>query len=74
MKKIGISFRVNFSIDNTPVFDSDVFSIIIDLSKLNKNGKHFIAVNSFENEIICFGSFETQLIDSSIKDTENMKK
>ena len=66
MKKISSrSFNGTFSIDDVPVFDDDVFSIIINLSKQHEIGTHFIAVYVLENEIIYFDSFGNQLNDSS---------
>ena len=44
MNKISRSFHGTFSIDNVPVFEDDVFSIIINLSKQNEIGTHFIVV------------------------------
>ena len=68
MKKISCrSFNGTFSIDNIPVFDDDVFSIIINLSKQNEIGTHFIAVYVLENKIIYFDSFGNQVNDSSLK-------
>ena len=67
MEKISRSFRGTFSIDNIPVFDDDVFSIIINLSKQNEIGTHFIAVYVLKNKIIYFDSFGNQLNDSSLK-------
>ena len=68
MKKISSrSFNGTFSIDNIPVFDDDVFSIIINLSKQNEIGTHFIAVYVLENKILYFDSFGNQVNDSSLK-------
>ena len=67
MEKISRSFNGTFSIDNIPVFDDDVFSIIINLSKQNEIGTHFIAVYVLENKIIYFDSFGNQLNNSSLK-------
>ena len=67
MEKISISFNGTFSIDNIPVFNDDVFSIIINLSKQNEIGTHFIAVYVLESEIIYFDSFGNQVNDSSLK-------
>ena len=67
MEKISRSFNGTFSIDNIPVFDDDVFSIIINLSKQNEIGTHFIAVYVLENKIIYFDSFGNQLDNSSLK-------
>ena len=67
MEKISISFNGTFSIDNIPVFNDDVFSIIINLSKQNEIGTHFIAVYVLENKIIYFDSFGNQLNNSSLK-------
>ena len=57
MKKISRSFRGTFSIDNIPVFDDDVFSIIINLSKHHEKGTHFIAIYCLKNKILYFDSF-----------------
>ena len=67
MEKISRSFRGTFSIDNIPVFEDDVFSVIINLSKQNEIGTHFIAVYVLENKIIYFDSFGNQLNNSSLK-------
>ena len=68
MKKISSrSFNGTFSINNIPVFDDDVFYIIINLSKQNEIGTHFIAVYVLENKIIYFDSFGNQLNNSSLK-------
>ena len=67
MEKISISFNGTFSIDNIPVFNDDVFSIIINLSKQNEIGTHFIAVYVLENKILYFDSFGNQLNNSSLK-------
>ena len=67
MEKISRSFRWTFSIDNIPVFEDDVFSVIINLSKQNEIGTHFIAVYVLENKIIYFDSFGNQLNNSSLK-------
>ena len=67
MEKISRSFNGTFSIDNIPVFDDDLFSIIINLSKQNEIGTHFIAVYVLENKIIYFDSFGNQVNDSSLK-------
>ena len=61
MEKISRSFNGTFSIDNIPVFEDDVFSVIINLSKQNAIGTHFIAVYVLENKIIYFDSFGNQL-------------
>ena len=67
MEKISRSFRGTFSIDNIPVFEDDVFSVIINLSKQNEIGTHFIAVYVLENKMIYFDSFGNQLNNSSFK-------
>ena len=67
MEKISRSFNGKFSIDNILVFDDNVLSIIINLSKQNEIGIHFIAVYTLENKIIYFDSFGNQVNDSSLK-------
>ena len=47
MEKISISFNGTFSIDNIPVFNDDVFSIIINLSKQNEIGTHLHGKNDY---------------------------
>ena len=66
-EKISRSLLGTFSIDNIPVFNDDVFSIIINLSKQNEIGTHFIAVYVLENKILYFDSFGNQLNNSSLK-------
>ena len=67
MEKVRRSFHGTFSIDNIPVFQDDVFSIIVNLSKQNEICTHFIAVYALENEIRYSDSFGNQLNDSSLK-------
>ena len=68
MEKIRRSFHGTFSIDNIPVLQDDVFSIIVNLSKQNEICTHFNAVYVFENEVLYFDSLGNQLNDSSLKD------
>ena len=49
MNKISSSFRGTFSIDNIPTFDDESFSLIVNLSKENEKGSHFIAISSSKN-------------------------
>ena len=57
MNKISSSYRGTFSIDNIPTFDDEIFSIIVNLSKENEKGSHFIAISSSKNKIVYFDSF-----------------
>ena len=57
MNKISSSFRGTFSIDNIPTFDDESFSVIVNLSKENEKGSHFIAISSSKNKIVYFDSF-----------------
>ena len=67
MEKVRRSFHGTFSVDNIPVFQDDVFSIIVNLSKQNEICTHFIAVYVLENKIRYSDSFGNQLNDSSLK-------
>ena len=51
MKKISCSFRGTFSIDKIPIFKDDAFSIIVNLSKENEKGTHFIGISLLKNVI-----------------------
>ena len=57
MNKISSSFRGTFSIDNIPTFNDESFSLIVNLSKENEKGSHFIAISSSKNKIVYFDSF-----------------
>jgi hypothetical protein len=52
MEKISSSFRGTFSIDNIPMFTEKSFSIIVNLSKENEKGTHFIGISLFKNVIV----------------------
>ena len=63
MNKISKTFWGTFSIDNIPLIKNDIFSVIVNLSKQNEKGTHFIAVSSRKNRIIYFDSLGNQNID-----------
>ena len=44
MDKISRSFHGTYSIDNIPIIKNNNFSVIINLSKQNKKGSHFVAI------------------------------
>ena len=67
MNKISRTFYGTFSIDNIPEINNDVFSVIVNLSKRNEKGTHFIAVSSRKNKIIYFDSLENQNINLTLK-------
>merc|ERR1712105_226523 len=56
MKKISCSFRGTFLIDKIPTFKDEKFSIIVNLSKENEKGTHFIGISSSKDTIIYFDS------------------
>ena len=57
MDKISRSFQGTYSIDNIPTIKNNDFSIIINLSKQNEKGSHFVAIFNKQNKIIYFDSF-----------------
>ena len=67
MNKISRTFYGTFSIDNIPEINNDVFSVIVNLSKRNEKGTHFIAVSSRKNKIIYFDSLGNQNINLTLK-------
>ena len=67
MNKISKTFCGTFSIDNIPVIGDDVFSVIVNLSKENEKGTHFIALSSLESKIIHFDSFGNQNINKTLE-------
>ena len=67
MNKISKTFWGTFSIDNIPLIKNDIFSVIVNLSKQNEKGTHFIAVSSRKNRIIYFDSLGDQNIDINLK-------
>ena len=75
MNKISRTFYGTFSIDNIPEINNDVFSVIVNLSKRNEKGTHFIAVSSRKNKIIYFDSLGNQNINLILKEyLKNHKK
>ena len=67
MKKISLSFRGTFSLDNIPTFEDETFSVIVNLSKVGEKGSHFIALFILENEIWYFDSFGALQINTIIE-------
>ena len=67
MKKISCSFRGTFSIDKIPTFKDEQFSIIVNLSKENEKGTHFIGISSSRNTIIYFDSFGIEHINLTLE-------
>ena len=67
MHKISKTFCGTFSVDNIPVIGDDVFSVIVNLSKENEKGTHFIALSSLKSKIIYFDSFGNQNIDKTLE-------
>ena len=66
MEKISSSFRGTFSIDKIPMFKEENFSIIVNLSKENEKGTHFIGISLLKNVIIYFDSYGVEAINSTI--------
>ena len=56
MKKISCSFRGTFSIDKIPTFKDEKFSTIVNLSRENEKGTHFIGIMSSKDTIIYLNS------------------
>ena len=67
INKISRTFYDTFSIDNIPEINNEVFSVIVNLSKRNEKGTHFIAVSSRKNKIIYFVSLGNQNINLTLK-------
>ncbi len=67
MEKISSSFRGTFSIDNIPMFTEKSFSIIVNLSKENEKGTHFIGISLFKNVIVYFDSYGVETINLTIE-------
>ena len=67
MEKISSSFRGTFSIDKIPMFKEENFSIIVNLSKENEKGTHFIGISLLKNVIIYFDSYRKQVIYSNVQ-------
>ena len=67
MKKISCSFRGTFSIDKIPTFKDEKFSIIVNLSKENEKGTHFIGISSSKDTIIYFDSYGIEHINLTIE-------
>ena len=67
MEKISSSFRGTFSIDKIPMFKEEKFSIIVNLSKENEKGTHFIGISVSENVVVYFDSYGLEIIDLTIQ-------
>ena len=67
MDKISRSFQGTYSIDNIPTIKNNDFSIIINLSKQNEKGSHFVAIFNKQNKIIYFDSFGNQNIHRTLQ-------
>ena len=67
MKKISCSFKGTFSIDKIPTYKDEKFSIIVNLSKENEEGTHFIGIMSSKDTIIYFDSYGIEHINLTIK-------
>ena len=67
MEKISSSFRGTFSIDKIPMFKEEKFSIIVNLSKENEKGTHFIGISVSENVVVYFDSYGLETIDLTIE-------
>ena len=67
MDKISRSFQGTYSIDNIPTIKNNDFSIIINLSKQNKKGSHFVAIFNKQNRIIYFDSLGSQNIHRTLQ-------
>ena len=57
MKEISWSFQGTYSADNISMFLSENVSLIVNLSKKNEVGSHFVAIVIYRNKILCFDSF-----------------
>lgn len=67
MEKISSSFRGTFSIDKIPMFKEEKFSIIVNLSKENEKGTHFIGISVSKNVVVYFDSYRLETIDLTIE-------
>ena len=67
MEKISDSFRGTFPIDKIPSFKDENFSIIVNLSRENEKGTHFIAISSSKNTIVYFDSYGVEHINLNIE-------
>ena len=67
MKKISCSFKGTFSIDKIPTYKDEKFSIIVNLSKENEEGTHFIGIMSSKDTIIYFDSYGIEYINLTIE-------
>ena len=67
MEKISDSFRGTFPIDKIPSFKDENFSIIVNLSRENEKGTHFIAISSSKNTIVYFDSYGVEHINLTIE-------
>ena len=67
MKKISCSFKGTFSIDKIPTYKDEKFSIIVNLSKENDEGTHFIGITSSKDTIIYFDSYGIEYINLTIE-------
>ena len=67
MEKISSSFRGTFSIDKIPMFKEEKFSIIVNLSKENEKGTHFIGISVSKNVVVYFDSYGLETIDLTIE-------
>ena len=67
MEKISSSFRGTFSIDKNPMFKNENFSIIVNLSKENEKGTHFIGISLLKNVIVYFDSYGLETINLAIE-------
>ena len=67
MKKISCSFKGTFSIDKIPTYKDEKFSIIVNLSKENEKGTHFIGIMSSKDTIIYFDSYGIEHINLTIE-------
>ena len=67
MEKISSSFRGTFSIDKIPMFKEEKFSIIVNLSKENEKGTHFIGISVSENVVVYFDSYVLETIELTIE-------
>ena len=54
MQQISLSFRGTFSLDNIPTFEEETFSLIVNLSKVDEKGSHFIAIFVLKKQNLVF--------------------
>ena len=67
IEKISSSFRGTFSIDKIPMFKEEKFSIIVNLSKENEKGTHFIGISVSKNAVVYFNSYGLETMDLTIE-------